>query len=152
VLTLDGIEGLLAHVGRELGVSGWVEVSQPDIDAFAEATGDRYWIHVDPDRAHETAFGSTIAHGLMTLSLGPRLTGEIYEVSGFRHLLNYGYESVRFPAPVPVGSRVRMRATLESVKQRAAGVQFTVAQTFEREGSEKPACVAHNVWYLVPVS
>jgi acyl dehydratase len=152
VLTLHGIEGLRAHVGHELGVSGWVEVSQADIDAFAKATGDHYWIHVNPDRARETAFGSTIAHGLMTLGLGPGLTGEIYEVSGFRHLLNYGYESVRFPAPVPVGSRVRMRATLVSVEKRDAGVRFTVAQTFEREGSEKPACVAQSVWYLVPAS
>jgi acyl dehydratase len=151
VLTLDGIDGLLAYVGQELGVSGWVEVSQSDIDAFAEATRDHYWIHVDPDRARETAFGSTIAHGLMTLSLGPALTGEIYEVSGFRHLLNYGYDSVRFPAPVPVGSRVRMRATLVGVEQHDAGVRFTVAQTFERQGSDKPVCVAHNVWYLVPI-
>jgi acyl dehydratase len=152
VLTIDGIDGLRAHLGQELGVSDWVEVSQPEIDAFAKATGDFYWIHVDPRRARETAFGSTIAHGLLTLSLGPGLTNEIYEVSGFRHLLNYGYESVRFPAPVPVGSRVRMRAKLVDVDEQAAGVRFMVAQTFEREGTDKPVCVAQNVWYLVPLS
>ncbi|HEY1508938.1 MAG TPA: MaoC family dehydratase [Solirubrobacteraceae bacterium] len=152
MLTIDGIDGLRAHLGQELGVSNWAQVSQPEIDAFANATGDFYWIHVDPSRARETAFGSTIAHGLMTLSLGPGMSNEIYEVSGFRHLLNYGYESVRFPAPVPVGSRVRMRATLLAIDEQDAGVRFTVAQTFEREGSDKPVCVAQNVWYLVPLS
>jgi acyl dehydratase len=150
LLTIDGIEGLRARLGQELGVSDWVEVSQADIDAFAKATRDFYWIHVDPSRARELEFGSTIAHGLLTLSLGPGLSNEIYEVSGFRHLLNYGYESVRFPAPVPVGSRVRMRARLLSVDEQAAGVRFTVAQTFERDGADKPVCVAQNVWYLVP--
>ena len=152
MLTIQGIDGLRAHLGRELGVSDWVDVSQTGIDAFAHATGDFYWIHVDPSRARDTALGSTIAHGLMTLSLGPGLSNEIYEVSGFRHLLNYGYESVRFPAPVPVGSRVRMRAKLLAVDEQVGGVRFTVAQTFEREGADKPVCVAQNVWYLVPLT
>lgn len=152
MLTIDGLDGLRERLGQELGVSDWVDVSQAEIDAFAAATRDFYWIHVDPGRARETALGSTIAHGLLTLSLGPGLTHEMYEVSGFRHLLNYGYEFVRFPAPLPVDSRVRMHAKLLSVDEQAGGVRFTVAQTFEREGTDKPVCVAENVWYLVPLA
>ena len=141
-LVLDGVEELRSRVGEELGVSGWHEVTQHEIDAFAQVTGDDYWIHVDPDRARSTPFGSTIAHGLLTLSLGPRFSYEIYEVTGVAFGVNYGYGRVRFPAPLPVGSRVRMRATLTAVDEVSGGVQVTVTQTFEREGSEKPVCVA----------
>ena len=141
-LVLDGVEELRSRVGEELGVSAWHEVTQHEIDAFAQVTGDDYWIHVDPDRARSTPFGSTIAHGLLTLSLGPRFSYEIYEVTGVAFGVNYGYGRVRFPAPLPVGSRVRMRATLTAVDEVSGGVQVTVTQTFEREGSEKPVCVA----------
>jgi len=142
VLTIDGIDELKAKVGEEIGVSEWLTVTQEMVDRFAEATEDFQWIHVDPERARDTPFGGTIAHGLFTLSLGPRFSYSLFEVSGFAFGLNYGYGKVRFPAPVPVGSNLRMRATLQSVEDVPGGVQFTVLQTFEVEGSEKPVCVA----------
>ena len=145
MLTISGIDELRAKVGEELGVSEWHEVTQDEIDAFADATGDHQWIHVDPDRAAETPFGSTIAHGLYTLSLGPRFTFALFTLEGFAFGLNYGYNKVRFPAPLPVDSRLRMRATLASVDDVAGGVQLTITQTFEREGEEKPVCVAESV-------
>jgi acyl dehydratase len=141
-LTLHGVEELRSRLGEELGVSAWHKVTQDELDAFAQVTGDNYWIHVDPDRARSTPFGSTIAHGLLTLSLGPRFSYEIYEVTGIAFGVNYGYGRVRFPAPLPVGSRVRMRATLTAVDEVPGGVQVTVTQTFEREGGDKPVCVA----------
>ena len=141
-LALHGVEELRSRLGQELGVSAWHQVTQEEIDAFAQVTGDNYWIHVDPDRARSTPFGSTIAHGLLTLSLGPRFSYEIYEVTGIAFGVNYGYGRVRFPAPLPVGSRVRMRATLTAVDEVPGGVQVTVTQTFERDGSDKPVCVA----------
>jgi acyl dehydratase len=145
MLTISGIDELRAKVGEELGVSEWHEVTQEEIDAFADATGDHQWIHVDPERAAETPFGSTIAHGLYTLSLGPRFTFALFTIEGFAFGLNYGYNKVRFPAPLPVDSRLRMRATLASVDDVAGGVQLTITQTFEREGEEKPVCVAESV-------
>ena len=145
MLTITGIDELKAKVGEELGVSEWHEVTQGAIDAFADATGDHQWIHVDPQRAAETPWGSTIAHGLYTLSLGPQFTFALFTIEGFAFGLNYGYNKVRFPAPLPVDSRVRMRATLTSVDDVPGGVQLTVTQTFEREGEEKPVCVAESV-------
>jgi acyl dehydratase len=145
MLTITGIDELKAKVGEELGVSEWHEVTQEEIDAFADATGDHQWIHVDPDRAAQSPFGSTIAHGLYTLGLGPRFTYEAYAVEGFAFGVNYGYDRVRFPAPLPVDSRVRMRATLDSVDDVSGGIQMKVTQTFEREGGEKPVCVAEQL-------
>ena len=145
MLTINGIEDLRARVGQELGVSDWHEVTQSAIDAFAEATGDHQWIHVDPERAKETPFGGTIAHGLYTLSLGPQFAYDLFTVEGVAFGLNYGYDKVRFPAPLPVGSRVRMRARLTAVEDVPGGVQFTVTQTFEREGGDKPVCVAESL-------
>ena len=142
MLTINGIEDLKARVGEELGVSDWHEVTQDRIDAFAEATEDHQFIHVDPERASRTPFGSTIAHGLYTLSLGPKFSYAMFALDNVAFGINYGYEKVRFPAPVPVDSRVRMRAELLSVDDVPGGVQFRVRQTFEIEGSEKPACVA----------
>jgi acyl dehydratase len=150
MLTLTGIDELKAQVGQELGVSEWVEVSQESIDAFADVTGDHQWIHVDPERAKETPFGGTIAHGLFTLGLGPRFTYEIFTLGGFAFALNYGYGKVRFPAPLKVGSKVRMRATLSAVEDVAGGVQMTVTQTFEVEGGEKPVCVAESLTRAYP--
>jgi acyl dehydratase len=152
VLTIEGIEDLRARVGQELGTSSWHEVSQEEIDAFAGVTGDDYWIHVDPERARSTPFGSTIAHGLLTLSLGPRFSYEIYEVAGVDFGVNYGYGRVRFPAPLPVGSRVRMHAKLTAVDEVPGGVQITVTQTFEREGEDKPVCVAESLSRLFAAS
>ena len=145
MLTITGIDELKTKIGEELGVSEWHEVTQADIDAFAEATGDHQWIHVDPERAAQTPFGSTIAHGLYTLSLGPVLTEEAFSLEGIAFGLNYGYDRVRFPSPLPVDSRVRMRATLTSVDDVPGGIQMKVTQTFEREGGEKPVCVAEQL-------
>jgi acyl dehydratase len=142
MLTINGIEDLKERVGQELGVSDWHEVSQAEIDAFAEATDDHQFIHVDPERAKQTPFGSTIAHGLYTLSLGPKFSYEMFSVDNVAFGINYGYEKIRFPAPVPVDSKVRMRAELLSVDDIPGGVQFKVKQTYEIEGAEKPACVA----------
>jgi acyl dehydratase len=143
--TITGMEELRSAVGEELGVSAWHEVTQAEIDAFAAATGDDQWIHVDVERAAQTPFGSTIAHGLYTLSLGPRFSYGTYTIEGFAYALNYGYGRVRFPAPLPVGSRVRMRATLAGAEDVPGGVQIAIAQTFEREGTEKPVCVAEQL-------
>jgi acyl dehydratase len=145
MLTISGIDELRAKVGEELGVSEWHEVTQEAIDAFADATGDHQWIHIDPDRAAQTPWGSTIAHGLYTLSIGPKFTFDMFTIAGFAFGLNYGYNKVRFPAPLPVNSRVRMRATLSSVDDVPGGVQLTITQTFEREGEQKPVCVAEAV-------
>jgi acyl dehydratase len=145
MLTISGIEELKAKVGEELGVSDWHEVTQEAVDEFAEATGDDQWIHVDPERAKETPFGGTIAHGLYTLSLGPRFSYEMFSIADIAFGLNYGYDRVRFPAPVPVGSRVRMRATLSTVDDIPGGVQIKVTQTFEVDGGEKPVCVAESL-------
>jgi len=145
MLTIDGIDDLRARVGHELGVSAWHDVTQAEIDAFAAATGDHQWIHVEPERAAQTPFGGTIAHGLYTLSLGPRFAYELFSLEGFAFAVNYGYDRVRFPAPVPVSSRVRMRATLSAVDDVPGGAQITVTQTFEREGSDKPVCVAQSL-------
>jgi acyl dehydratase len=145
MLTINGIDDLKARVGQELGVSDWHEVTQAEIDAFAEATDDHQFIHVDPERAKQTPFGSTIAHGLYTLSLGPKFSYAMFSVDDIAFGLNYGYEKVRFPAPVPVGSKLRMRAELVKVDDIAGGVQFTIKQTYEVEGGEKPVCVAESV-------
>jgi len=143
--TLTGLDEVKAHVGEELGVSDWHEVTQETIDAFAQATGDHQWIHVDPQRAKETPFGGTIAHGYYTLSLGPMFSYSMFAVEGFAFGVNYGCNKVRFPAPLPVNSRVRMRATLQSVDDTPGGAQITILQTFEVEGGDKPVCVAESL-------
>jgi acyl dehydratase len=142
---INGLDELKSKVGEELGVSDWIDVTQEAIDAFADATGDHQWIHVDPERAKDTPFGGTIAHGLYTLSLGPQLSYSLFEVQGVAFGLNYGYNKVRYPAPLPVGSKVRMRATLTSADDIPGGLQMTITQTFEREGGDKPVCVAESV-------
>jgi acyl dehydratase len=147
--TIEGIEGLCACVGEELGVSEWRQLDQSQISAFADCTGDQYWIHTDPDRAATTARGTTIAHGLLTLSLGPVLSYEIFEITGVSVYLNYGYGKVRFTAPVPVGSRIRLRAILDKVDEAPGGITCTVTQVFELEGSERPACVAESIFRVI---
>jgi acyl dehydratase len=144
-LVLDGIDALRARTGTELGVSGWHEITQAVVDAFADVTGDRQWIHVDRERAAASPFRGTIAHGYLTLALASRLGDEIFALRGFSHVLNYGLERVRFPAPLPVGSRVRMRAALASVTDIPGGVQVAITNTFEREGFEKPVCAAETL-------
>ena len=141
--TVDGVEGVQSLVGQHLGWSDWVTITQEQVNQFAEATGDHQWIHVDPERAaKESPFGGPIAHGYLTLSLLPDLMPQILEVTGFRMGVNYGTEKVRFPAPVPVGSRVRAGATLDSATPFDGGVQMVVTATVEVEGASKPSMVA----------
>jgi acyl dehydratase len=141
----SGADELRRSAGTQIGVSSWHVVDQERIDKFAEATGDHQWIHVDPERAATGPFGTTIAHGLLTLSLFPAMTTEVYKVEGTRQAINYGLNKVRFPAPVPVGSNLRGRVTLLSVADVEGGLQVTVQATIEREGSAKPVCVAESV-------
>jgi acyl dehydratase len=141
--TADGVEGVLALVGQHLGYSDWVEITQERVDRFADATGDHQWIHVDVERARrESPFGGPVAHGFLTLSLLPMLLPQILETTGFRMTVNYGTEKVRFPAPVPVGSRVRAGATLDSATPVDGGLQMAVTVTVEVEGAGKPSLVA----------
>ncbi len=145
MLTLTGLEEVKGYVGQELGLSDWHEVTQQDIDTFAQVTGDDQFIHVDPERAKETPFGGTIAHGYYTLSLAPRFSYAMFSFEGFAFGLNYGLNKVRFPAPLPVGSRVRMRAKLAAVDDIPGGAQITTDLTFELQGAEKPVCVAESL-------
>ena len=143
--TINGLDDLKGAEGEDLGTSGWHEVTQKDIDAFADVTGDHQWIHVDPERARQTPFGGTIAHGYYTLSLAPKFSEQIYALEGFAFAINYGLNRVRFPAPLPVGSKVRMHAKLKGLEPVPGGAQLTVEITFEREGGDKPVCVAETV-------
>ncbi len=131
-------------VGDTYGPSSWIEVPQSRIDAFAAATGDHQWIHVDPERAKEGPFGTTIAHGYLTLSLIPVASYEVVPRTG-RMGINYGLNRVRFPSPVPVGSRVRTSFEVEHVEEFEGGRQITMTAIVEREGGEKPCCVAEVV-------
>ncbi|GAA4926146.1 MaoC family dehydratase [Streptomyces coeruleoprunus] len=144
--TFTSADELRAAVGGQLGYSDWLEVDQKRIDLFAEATGDHQWIHVDPERAAAGPFGATIAHGYLTLSLLPVFVPQVLRVEGVRMGLNYGTNKVRFPAPVPVGSRLRATAVLTEVAEvGGGGVQVTATVTVEREGGDKPVCVAESV-------
>ncbi|MFJ7423192.1 MaoC family dehydratase [Streptomyces uncialis] len=134
-----------AAVGERLGYSDWLGIDQRRVDLFADATGDHQWIHVDPERAAAGPFGTTIAHGYLTLSLLPVLVPQVFQVEGVRMGLNYGTDKVRFPAPVPVGSRLRATAELRKVAEAGGGVQVTAVVTVEREGGDKPVCVAESV-------
>ncbi len=140
--TITGLAELKAAEGQDLGTSDWHEVTQKDIDTFADVTGDHQWIHIDTERAKATPFGGTIAHGYYTLSLAPMFTDQVFELEGFAFALNYGLNKVRFPAPLPVGKKVRMRAKLKELTDIPGGAQMNVEVTFELEGGEKPVCVA----------
>ena len=132
--------------GSELGPSSWMEVSQERIDKFAEATGDHQWIHVDPERAAAGPFGSTIAHGYLTLSLLAPMAFEVVPPSEASMVVNYGLNRVRFPAPVPAGSRVRGTFRVDSIEEFDWGRQETMTVTVEREGGDKPVCIAEMVF------
>lgn len=148
-VTIGTVAELRELVGQELGVSDWLEITQERVNLFAEATGDFQYIHVDPERARETFFGGTVAHGYLTLSLIPLLGQSRHGVAvklGGRMGVNYGLNRVRFPAPLPVGRRVRLRTVLLAAEEVAGGaVQLTHRQTIEIEGGERPACVAETV-------
>jgi acyl dehydratase len=132
-------------IGQELGPTEWLEVAQERIDEFAHATDDPQWIHVDPVRAAAGPFGTTIAHGFLTLSLCIPLLADALVLDGYRMGINYGVNEVRFPAPVPSGSRIRARFTVQSVEEVVGGDQGVILATVEREGSDKPVCVAELV-------
>jgi len=141
------LKDIKSVIGQELGVSDWHLVTQPEINAFADATHDHQWIHVDVERAKkESPFGGPVAHGYYTLSLAPYLMAQIWSVQGVKMGVNYGLNRLRFPAPVLVGKRVRARATLNKVEDVPGGIQVTVGITFEVEGSDKPVCVAEGVY------
>ena len=144
--TIDGIDGLKATVGEHLGYSDYVEITQEQVNLFADATGDHQWIHVDVERAKAGPFGGPIAHGYLTLSLSPALLPQILHVTGVAMGVNYGCNKVRFPSPVPVGSKLRLGAKLVGVEDVAGGAQMTMELTFETEGAAKPSCVAEVVF------
>lgn len=140
---VNSIEELKNLAGREIGVSDWLTITQDRIQQFADATEDRQWIHVDRERAErESPYGTTIAHGFLTLSLLSRFMKEVLNVQGIRMGINYGLNRVRFPAPAPEGSRIRARVALGSVRDFPGGCEAVLLFTIEREGSEKPCCVA----------
>ena len=141
-------QDLAGSVGSHLGYSDWIQITQERIDAFAYATGDHQWIHVDPDRAREGPFGTTIAHGYLTLSLASRFVQDIFTVEGANMGVNYGTNKVRFVSPVPVGTKLRAGGTLTSVEDVPGGYQAALDLTFEIEGAEKPACVAQVLYRL----
>jgi acyl dehydratase len=142
-------EELQALIGKEIGPTDWYEVTQERINAFADATGDHQWIHVDPERAAASPLGTTIAHGLFSLALGPQFSYQLLSFEGFAHGLNYGYDKVRFPAPLPSGSRVRMTVTLQSAERVQGGIQIRSTQVVEAEGTAKPIMVAEALVRVV---
>ncbi|GAB2739991.1 MaoC family dehydratase [Nocardioides pakistanensis] len=138
-----------AAVGEPLGTTDWVAVEQKQVDAFADLTGDHQWIHVDVDRAKESPFGGTIAHGYLTLSMLPGFGGELFRIDAGSARLNYGTDKVRFPSPLRVGSRIRATPTFASVTAVSAGTQVKTRWVVEAEGSEKPVCVAETITLVV---
>lgn len=149
--TFDTIADLAACVGQEVALSDWTTITQEQVNRFAEATGDHQWIHVDPERALQGPFGAPIAHGFLTLSLLPRFSETAMRVLQTGMGVNYGLNRVRFPAPVPVGSRLRARFVLRGAEPvERGGVQFTWEMTVEREGSDKPVCVAESLTRQYP--
>ena len=147
-INIQGISGLRELEGAHLGYSDYLEITQERVNTFAEATGDHQWIHVDPERAKaESPFGGPIAHGYLTLSLGPALAPQIFSVEGIKMAVNYGAGKVRFPAPVPVGSRLRMGAELTRVEEVDEGTyQIYMTFAFEVEGAAKPSCVVEVIF------
>lgn len=139
------IHEFAAAAGTSLGTTEWLEIDQRRIDTFADATGDHQWIHTDPAKAADGPFKSTIAHGLLTLSLLPVLNHELYRIEQLTMAVNYGFDKVRFISPVPVGSRVRATTTVDSVAEVTGGVQAKFVTTIEIEGAAKPACVAESI-------
>ncbi|WAY21456.1 MaoC family dehydratase [Mycolicibacterium fortuitum] len=141
----NGLDEFVAAAGSELGPTDWMEITQDRVNLFADATDDHQWIHVDPERAADGPFGGTIAHGLLTLSLLPHFTHQLYRVDNVKLAVNYGYNKVRFITPVRVGANVRARAAISDVAQLDGPVQATMTVTVEIEGSEKPAAVAESI-------
>jgi len=148
--TFSGIEEIEGSVGQSLGQTDWLEITQEQVNQFADATGDHQWIHVDVEKASKGPFGGTIAHGYLTLSLIAKFGGELFDVEGVSAKLNYGINKVRFPSPVPVGSKIRANATVAAAQRTDTGVQVSLQWVIEIENTLKPACVAETVVLLVP--
>jgi len=147
MITVTGLDELQTLTGRDLGHSSWLEITQDRLNTFADATGDHQWIHVDTERARSGPFHGTIAHGYLTLSLVIPLFSELLEIRGIRMGINYGLDKVRFPHPVPVGSKIRLAARVAGVEPVAGdGVQMALDFTVEIDGVEKPACVARAIY------
>lgn len=142
-IVLSGIAGVREHIGKHLGYSDYMEVSQERVNQFAEATGDHQWIHVDVERAKAGPFGGTIAHGLLMLCIPAAMAKQLYRFEGFKMALHYGYSKVRFPSSVKVGSRIRLGSQIVECEDVAGGIQITFEHVIEAEGATKPACVAH---------
>lgn len=140
-LRIDGYDGFRARLGQDLGPSDWFTVTQQDVTGFGVATGDEYWLHMDAERAGRSVYGTTIAHGFFTLSLAPRLLAELIAVDGVVLGVNYGADRLRFPAPMPVGGRVRLHARLLAAERTERGFKTTTRLSFERAGGEAPVCV-----------
>jgi len=145
VKKFSGLDEFVAAQGAELGPTDWLEVTQDRVNLFADATDDHQWIHVDPERAANGPFGGAIAHGLLTLSLMPRFTHQLYTVDNVAMAINYGYNKVRFITPVQVGAKIRARAQIAKVDQLDGAVQATLTTTVEIDGSDKPAAVAESI-------
>jgi acyl dehydratase len=143
IVTMDELR---EKVGKHLGTSDWHEITQERINRFADVTGDHQWIHVDPERAERGPFGRTIAHGYLTLSLAPALLWEVLTVSDASVVVNYGINRLRFPAPLPVGSRLRASVDLAGIEDVRGGLQAAFAVTFQRENGDKPVCVAEILY------
>ena len=146
----NGVDSVKAAVGEHLGYSDWLEITQERVNTFAEATGDFQWIHIDVERAKDGPFGGTIAHGYLTLSLVPWLGSQVFSLETPGAKLNYGVNKVRFPNPVPVGSKIRARVSVADVSDIPTGKQMLLSYVIEIEGQEKPACVAETVVLLLP--
>ncbi|GAB3283651.1 MaoC family dehydratase [Microbacterium sp. Root53] len=145
--TTATFDELTSLAGRDLGWTEWAEIAQERVNTFADAVDDHQWIHTEPERAKDGPFGGAIAHGFLTLSLATRFWSELLETEGVSTKVNYGLDKVRFISPVPVGSRIRMNAVIAEVEEvKGGGVQFTVDQTFEIEGAERPAVVARGLY------
>jgi acyl dehydratase len=145
---VNGLEAAKSLAGEHLGYSPYIEITQERVNQFAEATGDHQWIHVDVERAAQGPFGGPIAHGYLTLALGPALYPQIVRFEGFSMGVNYGANKIRFPSPVPVDSRIRATATLREVADIPIGTQVVISFVIEREGGEKPACIADVVYVM----
>jgi acyl dehydratase len=145
VKTFKGLDEFVAAEGSQLGPTDWLEVTQDRVNLFADATDDRQWIHVDPERAAKGPYGGTIAHGLLTLSLVPHFMHQLYTVENITMAINYGYNKVRFITPVPVGAKIRARAEISSIARLDGVVQATMTTTVEIEGADKPAAVVESI-------
>jgi acyl dehydratase len=145
VKTFKGLDEFVAAEGSQLGPTDWMEVTQDRVNLFADATDDRQWIHVDPERAAKGPYGGTIAHGLLTLSLVPHFMHQLYAVENITMAINYGYNKVRFITPVPVGAKIRARAEISSIARLDGAIQATMTATVEIEGADKPAAVVESI-------